>query len=209
MIPLLTFASAATINLARNPPLRVRAVISEAAVASVSELDPPLYSHSAHLYVSLKTLWIKEYLAFNSLPLVSVQTASDPLKVLKSTIVSYENSQADENDLRAWTRYLAETNNEPPEQSQTEPDQQVLELDVEKFIEYLVEHKHFRPEELEFLRRANLDYGYDQIEDELEKIKSNRQEPKTISIGGENAGPRTTSKTIPTFVIAMCLLTLL
>lgn len=204
---LLGFVSASSINSARIPPARVRGLSVTTTMSSTTSAETStqqtfqpefssIVSSSIHkstsssvdLHVDLKTPWIKGYLAFNALHTVSAQAVQPP--TLKSTIVSYEDSQADENDLRAWTRHVVSTHREDlPKLAKSKSDTpRVLELDVNKFIKYLVDHKHFRREDLMFLLRPDLDYGYDQIEDELGKIKRNQREPQTISIGGENGG---------------------
>lgn len=58
-----------------------------------------------------------------------------------------------------------------------------VEIDVDLLIEYLIT-QGFSEEELRFLK-TNLDYGFDEIERELRKIKDNPNKNKHISIGGE------------------------
>lgn len=168
-----------------NEPRRV-VPLDHPVESSPTTSDTIQLANSAQLHAALRTPYIEEYLAFNSLPFVSAQ-AVQPVRKMKSTIISYEDSQADENDLREWTRFMIKTHKHPNSPIESESrKEKVLVLDVDKFISYLVEHKHFPVEELEFLRRADLDYGYDQIEDELAKIKRNMESPHTICIGGEN-----------------------
>lgn len=126
--------------------------------------------------------WIKDYLAYKSLPVVKYQN-SDNDDLSRTIVVSCDDCQAYESELCLWSPCVTQTDGY--HNSQVKAESNVFEIDVESFIAYLVEHKNFTPEELGFLRSQNLDYGYDQIESELSKIMRNWKEPQKITIGGE------------------------
>lgn len=203
-IILLISSSFAMVDIPLVKPTRLRLSISKAETSLSSGIPSPQWR------IQLKTPWIKDYLSFNSISALSTQNI-DKEKPLKSTIISYEDSQADENDLRSWTRYIVQSDGEDDEFHDTH-ENNVVELDVDKFIKYLVEHKNFKAEDLQFLRKPDLDYGYDQIEDELAKIKRDEKQPHTISIGGEDAVGRANSdfphKSVLSFSILMSFLAL-
>lgn len=159
-----------------------RTLVKNSVVDLPSALDNIV--STAQVHAAMRTPYIGEYLAYNSLPPVSAYSTSNGK--LRSTIVSYEDSQSDENDLREWTRFMVKTHRKPQNPEPKPKSKKVLKLDVDKFIDFLVEHKNFDRKNLEFLRRQDLDYGYDQIEDELAKIKRDEDAPHTICIGGEN-----------------------
>ncbi|KAI5953730.1 hypothetical protein KGF57_003939 [Candida theae] len=64
-------------------------------------------------------------------------------------------------------------------------DNQQLEIDIEEFINYLINEQGFNRDDLQFLRMKNLDYGLGEIEQELNKLKDQSGKPKVIKIGGE------------------------
>lgn len=68
--------------------------------------------------------------------------------------------------------------------AQSYTDDGEVEIDVDILIEYLMT-QGFAEEDLQFLK-TNLDYGFDQIEKELRKIKENNNKSKHISIGRED-----------------------
>lgn len=125
--------------------------------------------------------WIKDYLAYKSLPVAKYQN-SDNDNLSRTIVVSCDDCQAYESELCLWSPC---TQTDGDHNSQERAETNVFEIDVESFIAYLVEHKNFTPEELGFLRSQNLDYGYDEIESELSKIRRNWKDPQKITIGGE------------------------
>lgn len=184
---LLLLTAAATVQNARDsvPELYAKSPHSLSTFLSTFSTITPLESPGP--VFSLSTPWIKEFLAFQSHTVHAQSIKLAALQPLRSTIINYGATLADENDLRAWTRHLVDTlredNKSRPHGKVAEPKE--VELDVDQFIEYLITHKNFRPEDLNFLRRPELDHGYEEIEDELDKIKRNQKKPKTIVIGGE------------------------
>lgn len=61
---------------------------------------------------------------------------------------------------------------------------------IQEFIDYLIKYEGFSDNELKFLRGYDLDYGLDEIEEELNKINYDHinHGEKTIDIGGEKSG---------------------
>lgn len=86
---------------------------------------------------------------------------------------------------KSWIKdYLALNAENDVEAAQSENDRNEIEIDVDLLIEYLIT-QGFSEEDLQFLK-TNLDYGFDEIERELRKIKDNNgKKNKHISIGGE------------------------
>lgn len=86
---------------------------------------------------------------------------------------------------KSWIKdYLALNAEEEIEAAQSGNDRSEIEIDVDLLIEYLIT-QGFSEEDLQFLK-SNLDYGFDEIERELRKIKDNNgKKNKHISIGGE------------------------
>lgn len=87
---------------------------------------------------------------------------------------------------KSWIKdYLALTADVEVEATQSGSDRNEIEIDVDLLIEYLIT-QGFSEEDLQFLK-TNLDYGFDEIERELRKIKDNNtKKNKHISIGGEH-----------------------
>lgn len=124
--------------------------------------------------------WIEQFNNYLGTPTVFSASATPVLLNSKVTNYRYNHNGA---DLRAWTKYLVESHKAQAVATKLP----APEFDIDAFIEYLVRHKHFREKDLQFLRRPGLDYGHDQIERELTKIKQKQEEEesKTIDIGGE------------------------
>lgn len=122
--------------------------------------------------------WFEQYNDF--IGQSEFSAAANPV-LLNSKVTSYRYHNS--GDLRAWTKYLVESHK--AQAAAAKPS--VAEFDIDAFIDYLVHQKHFREKDLQFLRRPGLDYGHDQIERELTKIKQKQEEEesKTINIGGE------------------------
>lgn len=138
--------------------------------------------------------------------------ASSPYKhldlKLKSKITEYEDSLSNPKDLKRWVQLIADkptaptiTHNQDGSLSSStfrsssirtkafttgsKNDQQQLEIDIDEFINYLINEQGFNRDDLQFLRMKNLDYGLGEIEQELNKLKDQQGKPKVIKIGGE------------------------
>ncbi|CUM57291.1 unnamed protein product [Debaryomyces tyrocola] len=86
---------------------------------------------------------------------------------------------------KSWIKDYLALSAEEVEATQSESDRNEIEIDVDLLIEYLIT-QGFSEEDLQFLK-TNLDYGFDEIERELRKIKDNNtKKNKHISIGGEH-----------------------
>lgn len=195
-----------------NPSIGIENGINDVTsnpTRSVSQIVPASEVPAPELPIELKTSWIRDFLAFTSHPAIKIQKDNKD-KPLDSCIVS----DGDESNLISWTRHLVQTDNDYHNAEQGIVSNNVLKIDVDNFIKYLVEHKNFRPKDLDFLRSQDLDYGYDQIEDELDKIKRNQKGPRTVTIGGErrvgnvkgNAGSRPFQKDLPPVILLVCVL---
>ncbi|KAG5419130.1 hypothetical protein I9W82_002897 [Candida metapsilosis] len=128
---------------------------------------------------------------------------------LKSKITEYEDSLSNPKDLKRWVQLIADkptavtnkgsgkgdhandsvfTSSSIRTKSFTtgnKNDQQQLEIDIDEFINYLINEQGFNRNALQFLRMKNLDYGLGEIEQELNKLKDQQTKPKVIKIGGE------------------------
>lgn len=181
-------------------------------IRPVSQIEPVCKVPDVELPIQPRTPWIKDFLAFSSHPAINVQKSDKDIPP-ESTFVS----DGDESDLSSWSRHIVQTDNSDDNAEQGIASNNVLKLDVDNFIKYLVEHKNFTPEDLDFLRSQDLDYGFDQIEDELDKINRNHKDPHTITIGGErrgrnvngNAGSRPFQKILPPVVLLVSFLAFL
>lgn len=151
--------------------------------------------------VVLKIPWIKEFLAFDS----SLQTKLTAQALpLTSKFTNYDDTSYDDSDLRAWTRYVVNNANEDDNNISAAGNVSLyVDLDIDRFIRYLVEHRGFKESDLAFLRRAGLDHGYEQIEDELSKLHDG--DPHNIDIGGEENGGQRFSLNVVTFVALLAL----
>lgn len=124
---------------------------------------------------------------------------------LKSKIIEYEDSLSNPKDLKRWVQLIADkptaTRNNNYGGSPTftsssiktktfttgnKNNQQQLEIDIDEFINYLINEQGFNRDDLQFLRMKNLDYGLGEIEQELNKLKDQQGKPKVIKIGGED-----------------------
>lgn len=175
----------------RIGPLKIKAssrvsVASSTSYAAESVDTEPTPSILPSVTVKL-LLWIKDFLNFQ-LAFKAQAAPPQPSKVyLGSRIINYDKAFANEDDMRAWTRHLV---NQPRirEPVKPKPRSSEVELHIEEFIDYLVKHKGFQASDLQFLKRPELDHGYDAIEEELSKIKRNQSQVSIIEIGGEENG---------------------
>lgn len=138
---------------------------------------------------------------------------SGPTGKLKTRIKSYENKASDITNLKEWTKSLGQERKQEQEQEPEEPkywkqnssklktkienpegtnlednakSQSSFDLDVNDFVDYLV-NQGFNSSDLEFLKSDNLDYGFSEIEEELNKIHDEHG-VDNIHIGGESSG---------------------
>lgn len=139
-------------------------------------------SANPQIVVKLQTPWMREYLAFTHQTPVMAK-AQGPLR---TDIKNYQEALSDTSDLRAWTRYIVESDNtDYGVLAQGSRLREPMHIDVDQFIRYLVEKKGFKRKDLDFLQDADLDYGNDQIEKELSKIRESQRSSQNINIGGE------------------------
>ncbi|KAI5965237.1 uncharacterized protein KGF55_001457 [Candida pseudojiufengensis] len=140
--------------------------------------------------------WIKEFLQFKKAQDLQTQQnlknirSSTGGEKLKSKITEYEDSLNNPKDLKKWVRLIANNENleNTPKKQYLKNINQEIEIDINEFINYLVTEQSFNPQDLQFLKFKNLDYGLNEIEQELNKLKEveNSQRPKVIKIGGED-----------------------
>lgn len=192
------------VSIARQAP-DSKIKLSHAASLSLGPPDilPPVSATVA------SSAWIKDYLQFFSKApeLRALEVPAPSLKPMRTKITNYGNRLANENDLSEFTRHLVEQLREeyepkPKPKIQKQP---VIDLDIDQFIAYLIEHKGFTEKQLAFLRRPKLDYGYETIERELTMIRRQQNEPKNISVGGESAACRPATQNVLTFLVGLVL----
>ncbi|KAM9910761.1 hypothetical protein OXX69_004169 [Metschnikowia pulcherrima] len=123
--------------------------------------------------VKSKTDYIKEYLAFSSLSHFRILSTTDNAP-LKTKFTNLERILSDDTDLREWMRFIVEDDRDedfvPVEES---PDAECIDLKIDDFIDYLVKHRGFCREDLQFLHDSNFDSDYDSIDEELTALKAN------------------------------------
>lgn len=177
--------AAGNIQGARNVPSRV--VHQPHGTESTSHGDDSPASPSGPPELEIKhklpTAWIKEYLAYKS-PEVSAMLVNDNAP-LTSKFTNLERTMSDEDDLRSWTRYIIDHDREDTTLGTQPESQETIDLRIDEFIAFLVEQRGFRAQDLQFLHRQDLDYGYEQIEEELSKIYERERVAKTIEVWGE------------------------
>lgn len=193
------------VNIARQAP-DSKIKLSPAASLSLGIPDvlPPVSATVA------STAWIKDYLQFFSKTpeLRALEAPAPSLKPMRTKITNYGSRLSNEHDLSEFTRHLVEQLREEyepkpkPKKIQKQP---VIDLDIDQFIAYLIEHKGFTEKQLAFLRRPKLDYGYETIEKELTMIRRQQNAPKNISVGGESAASRPATQNVLTFLVGLVL----
>ncbi|OBA20918.1 hypothetical protein METBIDRAFT_229507 [Metschnikowia bicuspidata var. bicuspidata NRRL YB-4993] len=175
----LSYAFAITVLGIRDVPERIVHTRTNPTTAKNDNVGSTASASSLHLMgvvpetrVKLKTDYIKEFLAFLSLN--SFRTLAEPEKApLKTKFTNLERILSDDTDLRTWTRFIVEDDRDedftpPMESSGAES----IDLHIDDFIDYLVEHRGFSANDLQFLHDNNFDSDYDGIDDVLTTIKS-------------------------------------
>ncbi|KAK6457354.1 uncharacterized protein RJT20DRAFT_134636 [Scheffersomyces xylosifermentans] len=139
-------------------------------------------SISPSLVVNSKKSWIHDFLNFKRHEDVGKATPSPTAKefsLLSTHIQNYQDTASDERDLKRWTKLIVEQDraerqgklphkfkdynykqyglNHKDLKSATVKNE--IELDIEEFISYLVNHQGFKESDLQFLRQQSLDYG--------------------------------------------------
>lgn len=185
---LVSFTAAASIQGVRELPARV--VHSSVKPTTVddkdmpeSPLEPPLELPELKTKMRLPVAWIKEFLTFKSHD-ISISLLGDN-QPLKSKFTNFERTMSDETDLRSWTRYIIDHDREELRQTEAQQSQDSVDLRIDEFISYLVQQRSFKKEDLQFLHRQDLDYGYEQIEEELTKVYEREKQAKQIKVWGE------------------------
>ncbi|CAK9439660.1 uncharacterized protein LODBEIA_P37600 [Lodderomyces beijingensis] len=156
--------------------------------------------------------FVKDFLAYRTNHFTALAIAQDKIdrddkyrtgKKLKSKINEYQDSLNDPKDLKKWVRLIADKSNDGDggngngkgngggggvaSRSKNFVNNEI-EIDIDEFINYLVNEQGFNPKDLQFLKMRNLDYGLGEIEMELSKLREMqvRGNAKVISIGGED-----------------------
>lgn len=133
--------------------------------------------------VTLPMAWIKEFMAFKSHDVyISLVGETRPLK---SKFTNFERTMSDDEDLRSWTRYIIDHDRDDINAENTTDEEESVDLKIDEFISYLVEQKGFKSDDLQFLHRPDLDYGYEQIETELSRIYDLEKSAQNIKVWGE------------------------
>lgn len=220
---------ASSIHLARQrPPAKINLPSADLSDGSLmrlpsletqatepAELDPPVSATAVSV-----TPWISEYLEYKAKMNVPFDAFEATLlltpmlqgsKHLNTKITNYGSKLSNNGDLLSFTRHLVELLKQhyaeklgKEKSSSSAPE----DLDIEKFIKYLIEHKGFTEDQLEFLRRPELDHGQDVIEKELTRIKQKQGPPKRITVGGElsNEGHITTMPIYTCFLFLLSII---
>lgn len=175
---LLPFAFATNVLGVRDVPERL--VHSRTNPASVVPENPSTGGSRSSLLlmgvvpdtkVKLKTDYIKEFLAFLSLNNFRALSVSENAP-LKTKFTNLERILSDESDLRSWTRFIVEDDRDedftPVEET---PGAESIDLKIDDFIEYLVQHRAFMAGDLQFLHDSDFDGDYDSIDEVLTEIK--------------------------------------
>lgn len=182
-------ANAANIQGVRDLPSRVvhqthksesRLTTDDESPAALGQLPELETKHT------LPTAWIKEYLAFKSHEVSAMLVDSNA--PLTSKFTNLERTMSDEDDLRSWTKYIVAHDREELIREKEQTSQQTIDLRIDEFIAFLVEERGFKAQDLQFLHRQDLDYGYEQIEEELSRIYEKERIAHTIEVWGEVLG---------------------
>ena len=132
--------------------------------------------------VKLPVPWFKEYMAYKSHQ-VSLLLMNDN-KPLALKFTNFEKTASDENDLRSWTRYIIDYDRDDANEAEDDSEKSI-DVSIDEFIGYLVEEKGFIKEDLQFLHSTDLDYGYEQVEEEISSIYERQRAAKQIEVWGE------------------------
>ncbi|CAI5758080.1 unnamed protein product [Candida verbasci] len=142
-----------------------------------SSQDSPVNSKIDSKMMKTKRSWIKDFLKFKD--------NKKDNKELHSSIKNYDDTLNNPDDLKKWTKLIVDEDikeNNNIIRSKSFINQNEIEIDIEEFINYLVNEQGFNPQDLEFLKIKDLDYGLNEIENELNKLG----DPHLIDIGGED-----------------------
>lgn len=143
---------------------------------------------SAHLF-------LERFLDFRSKQIQAMEV-QDPNPSLTTSIKNYKDSLVQPDDLSGFVYKVVQENKEDKDFDDydfkkygSKLPARVIRLNSKfstgDLINYLVDHEGFKRESLTFLNDG-LDYGFDEIDEELNKIKDRqREEEKIINIGGE------------------------
>ncbi|GEQ68740.1 hypothetical protein JCM33374_g2408 [Metschnikowia sp. JCM 33374] len=156
--------------------------------------------------VKSKTDYIKEFLAFSSLNNFHVLSNTDNAP-LKTKFTNLERILSDESDLRKWTRFIVENDRDDDFVPPAEPSSaESIDLKIDDFIDYLVEHRGFSEEDLQFLHDTNYNSDYDTIDEELTEIKATYAAAGMTDIFFRSGAVTVTATAIPTLVCVLALL---
>lgn len=155
-------------------------------VSLETTVDPTDDLPETEAKVILPVAWIKEYLDFkcNQAQLSLVEEN----KPLKSKFTNFERTMSDDEDLRSWTRYIIDHDRDETQTTKAPIEEEMVDLKIDEFISFLVDYKGFNSEDLQFLHRPDLDYGYEQIETELSRIHELERHAQKIKVWGEVLG---------------------
>ncbi|KAI3404512.1 hypothetical protein KGF56_002704 [Candida oxycetoniae] len=153
------------------------------------KVSPDVTLHSQHS-------WVKDFLDFQAQQVFAMAVVpgsggrnNNNNIQLKSSITAYEDSLNNPQDLKRWVRIIADKPITPEMRRTKNHVNNEIEIDIDEFINYLVQEQGFNPDDLQFLKLKNLDYGMGEIEQELNKLKDlqdkNGAVAKVIDIGGE------------------------
>lgn len=207
---------ATSVNIARQgADFRIRYAAAPVAVEESESLSSEIPSASSlAVLVTVaaisKPMWIRDFLSFKKSgpEFHALETPKEPEhKPVRTRIINYGPMLANEGNLTPFTRHLVELLKEDyvaPEQKAVK--RPVIELDIEQFIAYLIEHRGFTENQLNFLRQPELDYGYDTIEKELTQIKRQLAVQRHITIGGELSGALPSGTSLAVFAWSLLLL---
>ncbi|WEJ97723.1 hypothetical protein PSN45_005282 [Yamadazyma tenuis] len=151
--------------------------------------------------------FVQEFLNFKQQQVLS-QAVKDPNPKLETSFISYEGSLNDPENLKEFTNRVVQESQAGRQFSDysfrrfgDQPVSKVKKLNFDPqfempdLVDYLVKYEGFKRQDLACFIETELDYGLEEIERELNKIKDNQRErEKNINIGGETSDAAHTHK---------------
>lgn len=175
-------ASAGALNA--REVLHIAPSVWKGESTTTSDVAEPTQSLDSSAFVASKTSLIDEYFAYQ-------QASQSPEVSYELVIDIYDDALADPNNLKLWTKKVAAKQNRYTDIDYRKygpgavPGTKARSIiDIDDFIQFLVSQKNMNETDLSFLKE-DLDYGLEEIERELNKIR-NKGGSSIIDIGGEN-----------------------
>lgn len=165
--------------------------------------------------------FISDFFKYKAQQVEAQSMAKDSNPGLSTSIKNYGHSLNHQDDLKHYTSKVVQESKEDTDfrdysfkkywSSSESPQLNTLDfvpqLKMEEFIKYLTKYEGFKESDLQFLQNdGGLDYGADEIERELNRIKDQERIERKIEIDGENIGTRYSLRWSIVFAAIFCVL---